>query len=135
MRMFCVVMLLTLGVNAFGRSLSIDPNQSGVIAIGTSTSSPTQIFTNDPSAIKTCVVNTSTNTVFFVGYSTTSALGIATNATISTSSTAGSFSLPGSSSSLQAMTFCFDGPNDSFTGPVWAACATPGNYIQRIRMH
>ena len=134
-RLFAGLLIPFLAATAFGNELNIDPNQSGNIAIGTNTSSPTQIFNNDAAATKTCVVNISTNTVFFVGYSTTSYAGIGTNATISTSSTAGSFNLPGSSTNLAAQQFCFDGAAGPFTGPMWAVSATGGNVITRIRTH
>lgn len=132
--------LLVFGISAavFALSLNIDPNQSGSIAVGTSATSPTQIFTNDPAATKTCVVNTSTNTVFFVGYSTTSALSIGTNTSVSTSVSTGSFFLQGTlvnSATVQAQQFCFDGNNDNFRGPVWAVAGGSGATIQRIRMH
>jgi len=124
--LFASIAVAVLGSAVHAKSLNIDPNQSGAILIGISTTAPTQIFLNDSAATKTCVVNTSTNTIFFVGYSTTSYLGIATNAPISTNATTGSFSLPGSSANLLAQQFCFDGANGPYTGPIWAVSATGG---------
>jgi hypothetical protein len=137
-RLLAIVLAVLVGpiTPAFaGRSLNLDPNQSGAIAIGTSTTAPTQIFTNDEAANRTCVINTSTNTVFFVGFSTFAAAGIGTNGVISTNATTGSFAIPGSGATVPPITFCFDGVDGPFTGPLWAVCATGGNVIQRIRTH
>ena len=128
--------LFTATLYAIG--LNIDPNQSGSIALSSNPAVPTQIFVKDYSATKTCVVNNSTNTVYFVGYSTSSALSISTNAVVSISQSTGSFSLAGTlvnSTTVQAATFCFDGANDSFTGPLWAVTSGTSGSLQRVRMH
>lgn len=137
-RLAALAVLVLLPLSLYARSLNIDPAQSGSILIGTSTASPTQIFNNDKDATKTCVVNSSTNTVYFVGYSTSSNLSINTNATISTNTTTGSFYLQGilvNGTTVQAQTFCFDGNNDNFTGPMWAVAGGNGAVVQRIRCH
>lgn len=135
MKKLVAIILLTLGVNAYARSVSIDPNQSGSLSVSLVGTSPTQIFTNDPSAVRSYIVNTSTNVLYIVGYSTTSALGIGTNGAFSISLTTGSFFIPATAANVQPTLFSLDGPNDSFTGPVWAVLAGTGGTIERIRMH
>ena len=138
-RLSAALLIVTATKMAFAYSSNLDPNQSGSIAVTTSTSTPTQIFVQDSQATKTCVVNTSTNTVFFVGYSTTSAKSTGVNAVPSTNTTTGSFYVQGTlngSQVLQALPFCFDGLSDAFRGPLWAVAAGGGGtVIQRLRMH
>lgn len=136
-----ILALLFISSFAFGFSLNFDPAQTGAVAISSSTVTPTQIFTNDPAATKTCVINTSTTTVYFVGYSTFSALSLTTPSTVTMGVSSGAFSLNGilmNGTSTQTQPFCFDGTKDPYTGPIWATTGvTPsiGLAIQRFRTH
>jgi len=116
-------------------SINLDPSQSGGLVVGANAGSPTQVFTRDPLATKSCVINISTNTIYFVGFSTTSYLQQATNAPVSVSVSTGSFSLPGTSATIPAQQFCFDGNDGPFTGPLWAVSGGAGSPIQRVRTH
>ncbi len=135
MKKLVAIFLLTLGVNAFARSLSIDPSQSGSLAISSDSSNPTQIFSNDPAAVRSYIVNTSTNVLYIVGFSTSSNKSVTQSATFSISTTTGSFFIPATAANVQPTLFSLDGPNDSFTGPVWAVAPSGGMNIERIRMH
>jgi hypothetical protein len=122
-------LLSLLSVSAFAFSLNLDPAQTGAVLISSVPATPTQVFTSDLAATKSVIVNTSTATIFIVGYSTTSASNGA--ATISTQTTTGSFIVPGGST-----TFTLDGNNDPYRGPLWAATNGNGNIvIQRLRTH
>ena len=134
-RLFLAGVLLGMVTAAHARALNIDPNQDGALVVTTNTGSPTQLFTNDPAATKTCLINISSNPVYVVGYSTTSAKSIGTPAAISISISTGAFYLPGTASGTNPVPICFDGYQDSFTGPLWAACNTGGNIVVRLRNH
>lgn len=136
-RIFALLLSLSFAGLAYGRSLSVDPAQSGQLIL--SGTAATQIFTNDPAATRSYVINPSTCSAYLVGYSTTSALGIGTNGTFSISTTTGSFLLSGTligATTVQMMTVPLDGPSDAFTGPLWgqSACAG-GSVITRFRTH
>lgn len=120
---------MTIGM-AWSRMLLLDPVDSGSIIITTVTTSPTRVFTNNPNALKSFIINTSSNNVFFVGYSTSAAGSINTAGTVSTDLTTGNYYLLGSSSA----TIMLDGPDNPFTGPLWAvATGNGGSVIQRVR--
>lgn len=132
-----LALLPLLGAAAWARTILIDPNQSGQVFI--SGTAATQIFTNDNAAQRSYVINASTCGVYLVGYSTTSARSLDTNATFSISATTGSFLLQGfllNGTTIQPPMLNLDGPDDPFTGPVWgqSACAT-GGWVTRFRTH
>lgn len=119
---------------------NIDPNQSGSIAISGTAGAPTQIFTNDPTAMRTYIVNITTNNIFIVGYSTTSALSISTFSTVSTSLVSGSFFIPASTNTVTGgapvpVVWSPDGGTDPYRGPMWAVSGNGGVSITRFRAH
>lgn len=121
---------------------NIDPTQTGMIQISTNSATPTQIFNNDPSAMRTYIVNTSTNAIWIVGFSTTTAISIssASVVNVSTTSASGSFFLPAEANSSnftnQPIYFSPDGPIDPYRGPMWAVSAGQGGaFIERFRAH
>lgn len=121
---------------AFAGIVNIDPGQSGAVVVSATAATPTQLFTSDSAASKTCVVNVSTNPVYVVGFSTTSYKQQGINATFSVSTSSGSFYLPPvASAGVAGAPFCFDGPDNAFTGPLWAVAATGGNIVIKIRNH
>lgn len=134
--------ILTLGLlfglvmTAGAVSQNLDPAQCGTKVLSIDGSAPTQIFLNDSAANKSWVLNTSTNVVYIVGYSTTSFQQKGTNATFSISLSTGSFYLPAVAANTQPIPFYLDGPNDPFTGPVWAVAAGQGgSTLLRCRTH
>lgn len=137
-KLFAVAVALILGplAPAFAAT-NLDPNQCSAVSVGTSASSPTQIFAQDPAATATWVMNISTNAIFFVGGSTTSFAGLATNATLSTNATTGSFKLPGVAANVQPILWTLDGVNNPYTGPLWATAGSDGASmtILRCRTH
>jgi len=120
---------------------NIDPNQTGSIVVSNNFTTPTQIFTNDPAAMRTYIINTSTSNIFIVGFSTTSALSISSASIVSTSLVSGSFYIVASTSPYPASTlkipivFSPDGPTDPYRGPMWAVSSNLGAVIQRFRAH
>lgn len=132
-----LAVLLLFPPLAFAGSLSLDPNQCSALAISTSPVTPTQIFAADAQATKTYVLNVSTNPVYIVGFSTTSVLGITTNAAFSISLSTGSFYLPAVAANVQPIAFELDGPDTPFTGPLWGVSASNGltMTILRCRTH
>lgn len=130
-----VLVIPFLAGMVLANSLNIDPGQSGAVIVSANAGSPTQLFTSDFAATKTCLVNISSNTIYVVGYSTTSAKSITVNANFSISQSTGSFYLPGTASSTNPPQYCFDGPGDPFTGPLWAATTSGGNIVVKMRNH
>lgn len=130
---------------AWSFSLNFDPNQTGSIVVSNNPAAPTQIFTNDLAATRTYIINTSTNNLFLVGYSTTSVLSISSASIVSTSLTNGSFFIQGATStitngsSLTPIVFSPDGSLDPYRGPIWAVSGNTGSSsftsIQRFRAH
>lgn len=117
-------------------STNLDPNQCSSLQIAT-TNTGTQIFAQDPAATASWIVNVSTNTVYFVGGSTTSASGVAAAAAFSISLTTGSFRLPGVAANVQPLIWTLDSPNSPYTGPLWGVAASDGAAmtILRCRTH
>lgn len=135
-KLLAAVLIPILSAWAAARSLNLDPNQCSALSIGIVATSPTQVFTNDPAATKSYVINTSTNVVYIVGYSTTSARSISTNAAFSISLSTGSFYLPAVAANTQPIPFVLDGPADPYTGPLWAVAGPSGAaVILRCRTH
>lgn len=124
--------------SAHAFEFNVDPTQTGSISVSTMSSTPTQIFNNDMSAMRTYVVNTSTQNVFIVGFST-SALSLSSAAVVSTSLSSGSFYIQGTligSTTIQATTWSPDGMTDPYRGPLWAVSGGTGAvFIQRFRAH
>ena len=113
--------------------MQIDPTYTGSVAVSTSVNSPTQLFVSDLSAMRTYVVNTSTNVVYIVGMSTTAANPVTTPSLFSISLTTGSFYIP-AAVGISSPTWSPDGPIDPFRGPLWAvANSQGGTVIQRFR--
>lgn len=105
---------------SYAFELSVDLTNTGSVTVSTSPVTPTQILTNSQAAMRTWIMNNSTNTVYLVGPSTTS---LTTAATFSISLTTGSFYLLGNSSSTF---FTPDGFNDPYRGPMWAVTSGGG---------
>lgn len=76
-------------------------NDTKQVTVSTTTTSPTQIFSNDPYVTHSCIVNMSTYTLF---------ISSASNSV----STSTNFMVPPSSS------FVPDGPTVPYWGPMWA---------------
>ncbi len=131
-----LIALTTVGL-AYGRSLLVDPAQSGQQLI--SGTAATQIFTNDAAASRSYVVNPSTCGVYLVGYSTSAPAGIGTNNTPSISTSTGSYLLQGTligATTVPMSSLVLDGPNDAFTGPLWGqSTCTTGTTLTRFRTH
>ncbi len=107
--------------------LTFDLTDTGSVAVSTSIVTPTQILSNNPAAMRTLIINTSTATVYLVGPSTVS---LTTPATVSTNTATGSFYLVGGST----VNWSPDGAGP-YTGPMWATTsAGPGISITRVRL-
>ena len=135
-----VVLMAALSAWAFEEN--VDPNQTGSILISNNALAPTQVFLNDPSAMRTFIVNTSSNNVFIVGYSTSSQLSISTFSTVSTSLSTGTYFVAAGTSTFSNIatpntytTWSPDGMNDPYRGPLWAVSSGNGAVIQRFRAH
>lgn len=127
-RLWMVAFCLTVVGSLWARELTIDTTDSGSILISTSSLTPTLILSNNPAALRTYIVNPSSNVVFLSGMSTTST---STPAPFSLSTSTGSYFLAVSTPNY---VFSPDGPSDSFTGPMWAVSPGQNTTIQRIRM-
>lgn len=114
----------------FARALTVDTTQTGALNCTSNASSPTTVFTNDPAATRSYVINISSNPVYLGFQSTTST---STPSAFSISLSSGNFSIPANSSST--IVFSPDGTNDVFTGPMWCVSGGTGSPIERIRMH
>lgn len=134
-----LTILLSSAYIAHAYSMLPDPNQTGSIAVSTGTQSPQQIFTSDLNATRTFIVNTSTNNIFIVGYSTIGAVNVSSWSSVSNNTTTGSFYILGTligPTTVQATNWTPDGPNDPYRGPLWAvAGGQGGTVIQRFRAH
>lgn len=124
---FTFIALLAAAV-AYGRSLTADTTQTGTVNCTALAGSPTLVFSNDPNATKSFVVNYSTNNIFLGFQSTTST---ATPAAFSISTSSGNFYLVANST----LTWSPDGTQDNFTGPMWCVGGGQGAPLTRIRMH
>lgn len=111
-------------------SLIMDPTDSGEVVISTGPSTPTQILSNNPSALRTYIINLGSNTVFLAGGNPSATTPLTTFTPFSVSISTGSFFLVGSSGTV---TFSPDGVVP-FTGPMWAfAQGQGGTTLQRAR--
>lgn len=133
--LFASIIASIFAFRAMAFEFNIDPTQTGSILVTSTASTPTQIFTNDPSAMRTYILNLSTANIFIVGFSTTGSASPSTAGTISTSLASGSFFIPPSTGSIQNF-WSPDGVNDPYRGPMWAtASGATGAVIQRFRAH
>jgi len=139
-RLFAAILIPFVTAAAFAFEFNIDPTQTGSIVVSSNPGSPTQIFVNDMSAMRTYIVNSSTNNIFIVGFSTTSALSVSSASVVSTNLSTGSFYIAGATTTVAngpvvPTIFSPDGVNDPYRGPIWAVSGGSGSVIQRFRAH
>lgn len=129
-KLLSIICIAGLTSTCWARTLTMDTTDSGAIIVSTAPTSPTQILSYNPNAVRTIIINPSTTTVFLSGMTSTST---STPFAFSISLTTGSFYIAGSTTT-QTNTFSPDGPYDSFTGPLWAVTnGGTGTSIERVR--
>lgn len=135
-------MVLVFSGFALARELTIDPTDSGSISVSTNAVSPTLILTNNPAALRTYILNMSTNNIYLGGLPST-VISTSTPAAFSISTSSGNFYIAGATAPFAGAPliptfFSPDGPGDSYTGPLWAVssgtCVSGAAcIIQRVR--
>lgn len=138
-RLFIFAILASVAYKAYGFTLAADPAQTGVINCSGNAAAPTVVFTWDPNASRSYIVNASTTDIF-IGF--VAANSTATAAAFSISKSTGNFYVPATTAPYNTSTvptpiiWSPDGPSDAFRGPMWCVANGGGaDKIQRIRMH
>lgn len=126
-RLILILSMLTAGV-AFADSgsytpcLNLDPT-SGSVVISTTPATPTKLMPKNMLTQRTWIINTSTQTIFLVGDSTTT---FGTAQVVSTSTVNGSFYLPGFVTP-DYLPWSPDSPTGPYQGDLWAVSGTTAN--------